>query len=733
MDKNNDINNLNYYTWLEINIFLSKNPYSNIILLPWLPNLGIEKDNKIINYFNNNWSNLIFLDDKSKWLSLYEDTNKLINLIKKWNLEWINKSLPIFLIGLSFWWWIAIKIAKNNSNILHTFALSPLTKDTCWNIDWEWLFYIVNDCNNFNLHKNILEFKENILSLLTIEWKIPEKLSIFWIDSDTEIKIPESYNPNILNNSDIWINHFWLRKTAQLRDDVKNEIFRNILKYNLYKGIQKDFIQYTLNIFGKENIYWIYTHWTSAFYLEKDQDNIENDVDFILCLKNNSNWVSEKLTNLIWELKNKYHNLNFDISLFFYDTINKIWLSNIVTSTHWPVYSLVFWNAKILYWNNIFLEANNLFSKEEITKSFILEIWKYIDRLNREFLKWDIKPEVIRKYTIRIIMSYMISRWDLSISQSNFFWYKSAIKYMEDKFKDFLYIKLFIKIINWDKFDINKAMDWLNLFLKEYWSNDFDNVKIIDNNINRLKQITSISWYKSTVYIPEEKFIPEEVLWISCLWFSSINTLSRDIRLNKEQLEKNLISWLTIEKVKNFLFNTYWLEVWTWLKIWDFWLKILWDSKENAKIIAKWQSYLEKELKKYLANNGKISRLSSDFSNNWERKFSTLVEYDEINTDKFLEILSSEKYNLPKEFIENYIWRYFNKNWDLLLNRKQLEIIYSSIQEHLELWYRISQKWKNKIFVFIWNEKKISLITEVLKSKKSNNIMIWLSEEKNIN
>lgn len=374
-DFNDKFYSFNKFSDSNVDVFIASNPFSNIIILPWLPNFWIKKDNKIIDYFTSKGSNLIFLDDKSQWLSLYNNTNSLIEYIKNWQLDWIDALLPIFLIGLSFWWWVSIKVAKDNTNIIHTFALSPLTSDTCGDIDWEWLLSVVNnEIGSTALHMTVDDFKQNILNLLKIEWKLPLKLSVFWIDNDPEIIIPEEYEPIILKSSEIWIRHFWLRKTAWLSEEVKNKIFSIILKFNFYKSIQKDFVEQSLQYFTEENVYWICTHWSAAFYWEKTLETWETDVDFIICLKNNFSWASEKLSSMLLHLKNKYPTIDFDISLFFLDTIEKLWLPNIVTSTHSPVYSLVFWNAKVLYWDNIFKKSLNIFPKEEVSKSFIFEI-----------------------------------------------------------------------------------------------------------------------------------------------------------------------------------------------------------------------------------------------------------------------------------------------------------------------------------------------------------------------
>lgn len=325
----------------------------------------------------------------------------------------------------------------------------------------------------------------------------------------------------------------------------------------------------------------------------------------------------------------------------------------------------------------------------------------------------------------------MIARWNLNLVESNTFSPQTAIDYANHEFKGFQYLSFFLNLINWEDVCISEVIDWLNLFLRDYWFyNQESSWKLIDYNINKLKKLVKVPWYKTIVSIPENISNLEEVVWVSCLWFSSLNTLSQDIKLNSEQLEKNLVVWLTIAKVKKFLFDMYWLEVSSGLRIWDYWLKLLWNSKDNAALIAKWQSYLEKELKNYLIDDWKISKLSSDFLNDWERKFSTLTEFDNISQESFSILLQNCKYKLSQDFIDSYITRYFNKDGNPLLNKKQLGIIYSSIQEHLELWYRISQKWNNKVFIFVWNQEKILLMIEVLKTNKSNNIMIWLSQEK---
>lgn len=328
----------------------------------------------------------------------------------------------------------------------------------------------------------------------------------------------------------------------------------------------------------------------------------------------------------------------------------------------------------------------------------------------------------------RIIMSYILANNFLNYYDSNNYNLYDASNFIEKRFSNFVFKDLFLWILNNDKSCLenkSKFIEAINTFLKEYWNNNI----LTERNLNWLLNFSKIYWYKNSLYIPKlEKYDFDWVFCISCLAFSDINILSTEEKLTEDQISKNFISSVTMMKIINF-FKNFWKNISWSVKIWDFWLELEWDSKENAKNISKQQSFLENQLKDIFWKEINISKLSSDLLEENERKFWK-ISYNNKTYDDFIEILGNEKYNLSEEFIKKYLEKIFSKYWEPLLSEKVLNIIFSSIKEHLELSYRISNKYKNKVFFFIWNEKKIELMREVFKSSKENtNIFIWLSEK----
>ena len=215
-----------------IDLYKAKNPYSNVLLIPWLPNNWI--NSWITEFFVKNNSNLIFINDKSFWVDLEKNTEQILDQIIDWKIEWINKDLPLFLVWFSFWWWISLKYIKN-CKIEKIIALSPLFNETWKNIDFEGLFNYIQKISWSYLQESIEDFKKRINDLLKIDesdFKDYKKFKIVSIDEDPEIQIPEKYNPLIFKSSDLWITHFWLRKTWNLWEENKKKIFSEILDFN---------------------------------------------------------------------------------------------------------------------------------------------------------------------------------------------------------------------------------------------------------------------------------------------------------------------------------------------------------------------------------------------------------------------------------------------------------------------------------------------------------------------
>lgn len=225
-----------------IEVYKSTNPYSNVLLIPWLPNNWI--NSWITELFIKNNSNLIFINDKSFWVDLDKNTEQILDQIIDWKIEWINKDLPLFLVWFSFWWWISLKYIKN-IKIEKIIALSPLFNETWKNIDFEGLFNYIQKISWNYLKESIEDFKNRIDDLLKIDesdFKDYKKFKIISIDKDPEIQIPEKYNPLILKSSDLWITHFWLRKTWNLWEENKKKIFSEILDFNSSREFEQYFM-----------------------------------------------------------------------------------------------------------------------------------------------------------------------------------------------------------------------------------------------------------------------------------------------------------------------------------------------------------------------------------------------------------------------------------------------------------------------------------------------------------
>ncbi len=709
-----------------LDIFPAERAFSTVLLLPGIPNFWIDDKNWLIKFFTTRNTNFLYLDDNTYGEKLEDNSKEVISLIKKNNIQKIDANLPIFIVGLSYGGGVSMKLS-NNKDIEHIFALSPLTQDTAGNINWKKILDYIYEIYVTKLGLSTEQIKKDIINLVTIENINLEKVSIFGVKQDKAIQLPNTYKATLFKEEELWISHFGLSKTWWLTESNKEKLFGTILQYNLARKVEYDFIKECLEVFGNDNISGIMTHGANAFNTRNDKTS---DFDFILVINKLKKWSLQSINLIIKRLKNKHKNIDLDISVFCKETIEKLGFDYVMTSSHSPVYSIVFGYAKILYWENIFKKSIKYFPDLQIRKAFILEIWKYVDRFNRLYLQNKIDKRNLKKYISRIIMCYLIGNKKLWIKNSNHFTTKHAVQALSKYFYDFEYTNLFIKILSEDNIEesyIGEWIDGLNLFLQKYGKLDsFWNFNVWRFK-NKLRKSLKLIWYKNSIHFSPNFQKPKDIIWISCLWFSKLNCLDTNVVLTEEQISKNMIMGLVSSKIRKLIEELYWISVPIWFKIGDYGISLKWDIKTNIVYMKRWQSYLEKELVNFLSGDATIWRLSKDFRDKWE---NVIIEYKEpiVDYNKFKKLLTNSKYNLSDKFIESYLKKYFNDD----IFDSMLKIIYSSVKEHLELAYKIATKRDNKIILFVGNAEKILLMAKVLESMEQNtNILIWLSPEKN--
>ena len=447
--------------WWLLKVYPSEDQFSNIIILPWIPNYWI--NNELLDFFRSKGSNVFFIDNWIKSEELEKSLKIILKWIEKSDYEWIKEWKEIFIVWFSFGWGIALKFTKYPL-VKKVISLSPLLKSTENNIDWEWLYDLIKPTE-----KTVSEFKDHILDLVSL-WTTSinlRKTSIITIGNDPEISIPDDLKPNIVSESSVQgIHHFWLRKTWKLPEYSKKRIFSQIVNYNESMKIDQFVIDEIIDIFWVDNISWIMTHWSNAFNQELSK---KWDADYILVIKSQDENSFKNINYIVEKMNFLFPGIRLDISIFFEDTVEKIWIENTVTSTHSPVYNIFFWEAKVLYWDNIFSKANEIFNSIDIKKASSHEIWKYIDRLNRLFVTWNLSSIVIAKTLKRIIMCYELAQGSLEPRESNTYSIENAIEYIEQSdINNESYANLFKKALLSNELSPNDMQEVLEMLNKFY-------------------------------------------------------------------------------------------------------------------------------------------------------------------------------------------------------------------------------------------------------------------------
>lgn len=98
-----------------------------------------------------------------------------------------------------------------------------------------------------------------------------------------------------------------------------------------------------------------------------------------------------------------------------------------------------------------FLNLEIFFSDKQCRNDSNLEIWKYVDRLNRLYFLDLLDESQMIKNLSRIIMSYILANNFLNYYDSNNYNLYDVSNFIEKRFSNFIFKDLFLWILNNDK------------------------------------------------------------------------------------------------------------------------------------------------------------------------------------------------------------------------------------------------------------------------------------------
>lgn len=719
LDLNSTSNQLDKPQW-NIEVFYVEQAKSNVIIVPWIPNYWI--NDGLIAYFHSIGSNIFFINN---WISSSNIECLLWELLDGDELD---NGLTNIIIGFSYWAWVAARYIENEK-ISMLLALSPLLWNTGTDeIDWNKLLNSVVEDPGEN---SVDSFRRRVLSSIENNPHIlnHDKIRVLGIFQDTMIDLSSCWKAVMFEEWNLWFSHFWIRKTWCLSRDQQSSIFQSVESYNISESVERFVLNTILEEVWEGNITWITTHGSNAF--QKDV-SWKNDADFIIVFKKNNETTWENFLSAKHKILKQFSWIDFDFSIFFEDSIKELWLKSVVTSTHWPTYNIFFSNSKIIFWENIFSDAEAIFSETEVQKSSLLEIWKYVDRFNRLLTRNELTYSIFLKYLCRSIMCYQLSCGRLSYLQTNNYSTIEAIEFMSKSLiKSKEYFQYFTWILSWDikeeNFQASEGIRFFNNFLKDIWRPKPRNIGSIETAI---RSSVNIPWYKQTIFVHPNILQSTEsnLLSISCLWFERLNVLSDTESLTEDQENKWMVTSIIFNKMQHVFDARFWITIIPELKIWDFWLKLEGEVKDIISRIRTQINVVTNNIPLLFSWNVSLSKLSEDLMSPWEAKFTQNEVQNSYCYEDFYSILSDSRYSLWEDFIDNYLNMYFDKNKNFKNEKKLLPIIYNSISEHLELAYRMTEKWENKIILYIGNEQKLALMKRVIANSPSNtNSFIWIS------
>ena len=704
-----------------INLKITINNSKHIVIFcPWFPE-SQWFNNDIINYLTTQyWVSSIYPQYSWTWDSDWTflkndpktDIEKIINWVRSWKFK-VDTNAHITLIWSSFWWWVALSLARNNE-IGKVIALSPLTANSS-TVNRESLLGFIEKERYVDYRIDnewYTQLKDN--NLIKIPDKYPEWKVIIWaIDGDPEINFSSLKEESTIKKANILdainINN-WEKKHLsrnvinRATSSTKETIFSSLNIINDRIKFVNLFIEWIFEVLAPNEVYGILTH-GSWYYKEWHP----RDFDFILIV--NQIWDNDvkSISNVKTKFMNEWID-NLDITIIYHNKLEIWWIKWFNLDTHGNYYSEIFKNTELLYWKNPFqLNVKKKINTIDIKSWFRWEVGKYTDRLNRIIVK-NPDPEYFKKYIERMFISLGISEGIVTAYKSNFLNREDILNIAN---------KLPLHDINTE--EIN------NLFVKTYRDyNDWQECYKIYNNIHLstlkmntinikntalssiLLKICNISdniliaWSKTKLNI-----IDPQIRIISCAAFekNQRNKLDENLKsLNTEQLNKLAYLNIIVGQINQYFIESFWETLPLHISYGDYWV-----TAENIEYLISQYEINSEWCKKIFGQNVIIDRLSDDFG---ETQSSYNQQYN-------IELIKSNMidYWLQDNFIDWYLKSTLQKNW------KELSMIWSSITEHLNLSQQIIEKRNNSIVVYIGNSQKIRLMHQFIKQNENHSII----------